>query len=79
MREKNTYLDELEPKKISIKDLKESDYLITMGYEAKQKCPNKWGVKHIKWDIENPKNKSEEKVREITNEIEEKVKKYLGK
>ncbi|MFA5032975.1 MAG: arsenate reductase ArsC [bacterium] len=51
------------------------DYIITMG--CKDICPFYPGAKRVEWDIPAPKEKPIEEFREIRDEIEKKVIKFI--
>ena len=54
--------------------LRNSDKIINMGCMDKTFCPTLFIPKVIEWGIEDPKGKPIEKVREIRDEIERRVK-----
>jgi protein-tyrosine-phosphatase len=77
MREKGIDLSENTPKPIDLKQLQESDVMITMGCGAEGFCPAPLLERVIDWNIEDPKGKPIEKVLEIRDEIERKVLKLI--
>jgi arsenate reductase (thioredoxin) len=54
--------------------MRNSDKIINMGCMEKNFCPTLFIPKVIDWGIENPKDKPIEKVREIRDEIERRIK-----
>ena len=54
--------------------MRNSDKIINMGCMEKNFCPTLFIPKVIDWGIEDPKDKSIEKVREIRDEIERRIK-----
>ena len=46
---------------------------VNMGCMEKEACPTLFIHNLVEWNIENPKGKSIEKVREIRNDIEQRV------
>jgi protein-tyrosine-phosphatase len=54
--------------------IRNSDMIINMGCMDKNFCPTLFIPKVIEWGIEDPKGKPIEKVREIRDEIERRVK-----
>jgi len=54
--------------------MRNSDKIINMGCMEKNFCPTLFIPKVIDWEIEDPKDKSIEKVREIRDEIERRIK-----
>jgi protein-tyrosine-phosphatase len=55
----------------------EADKIIVMGCSAQGFCPAPLLNKVIDWEIEDPKDKPIEKVRDIRDEIERRVKKLI--
>ena len=54
--------------------MRNSDKIINMGCMEKNFCPTLFIPKVIDWGIEDPKDKPIEKVREIRDEIERRIK-----
>ena len=54
--------------------MRNSDKIINMGCMEKNFCPTLFIPKVIDWGIDDPKDKSIEKVREIRDEIERRIK-----
>lgn len=61
------------PKVITNQMVQEADMIIVMGCSAEGFCPAPFLNKVIDWGIEDPKGKPIEKVREIRDEIERRV------
>ena len=78
MREKGIDLSANKPKLITNEMVKKADKTIVMGCSAQGFCPAPLLNKMIDWGIEDPKDKPIEKVREIRDEIERKVKNLIG-
>jgi len=74
MREKGIDLSTNHPKLISNQMVQEADDIIVMGCSAEGFCPAPLLNKVADWRIEDPEGKPIEKVREIRDEIERKVK-----
>ena len=74
MTEKGIDLSENKPKLITSEMVQEVDMIIVMGCSAEGFCPAPLLNKVIDWEIEDPKGKPIEKVREIRDQIERKVK-----
>ncbi len=53
--------------------LKESNYLITMGCAITKFNPAQYGVESHEWDLTNPDGRDMETVREVRDEIESRV------
>ena len=62
------------PKDLSEDMMRNSDTIINMGCMDKNFCPTLFIPKVIDWGIEDPKDKSIERVREIRDEIERRIK-----
>ena len=58
--------------------IRESDKVVNMGCIDKNFCPTIWLPKVIEWNIEDPKGKSIEEIRQIRDEIEKKVKEIVA-
>jgi protein-tyrosine-phosphatase len=56
---------------------KEADIVIVMGCGAEGFCPAPLLNKVVDWEIEDPKGKPLEKVRQIRDKIERKVKELI--
>ena len=78
MKEKGFDLSSNEPRAIEPGELEGCDYVITMGCSAKGLCPATWEGTDLEWDLDDPGEAEIEKVREIRNEIEERVHSLLG-
>ena len=74
MLEKGMDLSANKPKLITNQMVQDADTIIVMGCSAEGFCPAPLLNKVIDWGIEDPKGKPAEKVREIRDEIEKKVK-----
>jgi len=77
MRERGIDLSSSRPKMLSIEMVSEADLVVTMGCSVEEVCPApliaRMQKKLVEWNIEDPKDKPIEKVREISNEIEHRV------
>jgi arsenate reductase (thioredoxin) len=65
------------PKEIAAKMAMDVDLIVTMGCNAQGICPGPFFKPTIEWKLDDPKGQSIEKVREIRDEIERKVKQLL--
>lgn len=77
MREKGIDISRNKPKLLSTKMIQEADVIIVMGCGAEGICPAPLLNKVTDWELEDPKGKPIEKVREIRDEIERRVKKLV--
>jgi arsenate reductase (thioredoxin) len=57
--------------------IRNSANIVNMGCMEKKSCPTLFLYNLLDWNIEDPKGKSIEKVREIRNEIEQRVKELI--
>ena len=78
MKEKGIDLSSNIPKLITAKMAKEVDLIVTMGCNNQGICPGPFFKPTIDWTLEDPKGKPIEKVREIRDEIERKVKQLIA-
>ena len=77
MKEKGFDISKTQPKLITGQMVKEADVIIIMGCSARGFCPAPMLNKVADWQIEDPKGKPTEKVREIRDEIERRVKNLI--
>jgi protein-tyrosine-phosphatase len=61
------------PKLLTPKMMEEADLIVTMGCGTAELCPGPFFRTSVDWGLEDPKDKPIEKVREIRDEIERKV------
>jgi protein-tyrosine-phosphatase len=78
MQEKGIDISKNKPKQIITQMVKDADTIIVMGCSAHGFCPAPLLNKVIDWNIEDPKGKPLEKVREIRDKIEKKVRELIG-
>ena len=77
MLEKGTDISKNKPKLINAQMVQDADKIITMGCSAEGFCPAPLLKKVIDWELEDPKGKSIQKVREIRDDVERRVKKLI--
>ncbi len=77
MLEKGFDLSKNKPKLITGQMVQEADMIIVMGCSAQGFCPAPLLNKVTDWGIEDPKNKPIEKIREIRDEIERRVRELI--
>ncbi len=77
MQEKGIDLSANKPRLITNQMVQEADVIIVMGCSAEGFCPAPLLNKVLDWGIEDPKGKPIEKVREIRDKIERKVRLLL--
>ena len=77
MKEKGIDISKNKPKLINNQMVQEADIVIVMGCDPQGFCPAPLLEKVVDWKLEDPKGKAIEKVREIRDEIERRVKKLI--
>jgi protein-tyrosine-phosphatase len=78
MKEVGIDISKQKSKELTDEMIRESDNVVNMGCMDKNFCPTIWLPKVIEWGLEDPKGQSIEKVREIRNEIEKRVKELVS-
>ena len=78
MKEVGIDISKQKSKELIDEMIRESDNIINMGCMDKSFCPTIWLPKVIEWGMKDPKGQSIEKVREIRDEIEQRVKKLVA-
>ena len=58
--------------------MRNSTMTVNMGCMEKEACPTLFFYNLLEWNVEDPKGKSIEKVREIRDEIEQRVKELVA-
>jgi arsenate reductase len=78
MKEKGIAISMNKPKLLTPAMAEGADKIITMGCSVEKICPAPLLKNVIDWELEDPKGKPLEKVREIRDEIEKKVLKLIA-
>jgi arsenate reductase (thioredoxin) len=78
MREIGIDISEQKPKILTEDTVKESSVRVNMGCMVKESCATLFIHNVIDWNIEDPKGKSIEKVREIRDVIESRIKELVS-
>ncbi len=78
MKEVGIDVSKQKSKELTDEMIRECDNVVNMGCMDKNFCPTIWLPKVIEWNLEDPKGKPIEKVREIRNEIEKRTKKLAA-
>lgn len=73
MRELNIELGDRTPREVTSHELQAVDLVVTMGCSASDVCPATWNGESRDWGLDDPHGQSPEDVREIRDEIEERV------
>ena len=74
MKEVGIDISKQHPKELSEEIIRSSILNVNMGCMDKTECPAVFLGKYVDWNIEDPKDKQIEQVREIRNNIEDKIK-----
>jgi arsenate reductase (thioredoxin) len=70
-------ISERRPRRLSREDAEWADVVVTMG--CGDECPYIPGKRYLDWDLEDPKGKSLDAVRETLDEIERRVQALVAK
>lgn len=76
MRDKGMDLAAAKPQKLTTELASDAQWLITMG--CGDECPVVPGARRDDWPLEDPKNKPRERVGEIRDDIEARVKHFIS-
>ncbi len=77
MKEKGIDISMNKPKLLTFQMANDVDLIVTMGCNDQGVCPGPFFKETIDWKLEDPKGKSIEGVREIRDDIENRVKKLV--
>ena len=77
MKEKGIDISNNKPKLLTFPMTQDADLIVTMGCDDQGICPGPFFKPTIDWKLEDPKGKPIEKVREIGDDIERRVKKLI--
>ncbi len=78
MKEVGIDISKQKSKELTDDMIRDSDNVVNMGCMDKNFCPTIWIPKVIEWNLEDPQGKSIEKVREIRDVIEKRVKEIVA-
>ncbi len=78
MKEAGIDISHQKSKDITEDMMRNSAIIVNMGCMEKESCPTLFLNNVIDWSIEDPKGKSVDKVREIRDEIEQRVKELVS-
>lgn len=78
MKEKGIDISQNQPRLLTLRIAEEADRIITMGCSVEEICPTPLLKNVIDWGLEDPKGKPIEKVRQISDEIEDRVKELIS-
>lgn len=81
MKERNIDISSQKPKTMTVDMVKKADMVIIMGCSIEEVCPRpivlEMQKKMVDWGIEDPKDKPIEKIREIRDRIENRIKELI--
>jgi protein-tyrosine-phosphatase len=78
MREIGIDISQQKSKEITEEMMRGSEPIVNVGCMDKSFCPTLFLPKVIEWNLEDPKGKSIEEIREIRDEIEKRVKELVS-
>ncbi len=78
MMEKGIDISRNKPKQLTFQMAQDSDLIVTMGCNTQGICPGPFFKPTVDWALEDPKDKPMEKVREIRDDIEQRVKRLIA-
>jgi arsenate reductase (thioredoxin) len=78
MQEKGIDISKNKPKLLTFQMPQESDLIVTMGCKDQGICPGPFFKPTIEWKLDDPKGQPMAKVREIRDEIEQKVQRLVA-
>lgn len=61
------------PREVTPEELREVDYVVTMGCSAQDVCPATWSGENRDWGLDDPDGEDLDAVRAIRDEIERRV------
>lgn len=66
-------LSDRTPREVTFEEVRDADYVITMGCSAEDVCPAGWAGENRDWDLDDPDGRSPDDVARIRDEIRERV------
>ena len=78
MKEKGIDISMNKPKLLTFQMAQDADLIVTMGCNDQGICPGPFFKPTVDWKLEDPKGKPIKKVREIRDEIEQRVQKLVA-
>ncbi|MFC6825892.1 low molecular weight phosphatase family protein [Halopelagius fulvigenes] len=73
MAELGIDLSDRTPREVTVEELSDADYVVTMGCSAEDVCPAGWGGENRDWGLDDPHGEGPEKTAEIRDEIRRRV------
>jgi arsenate reductase len=78
MREVGIDLSGRVPREVTFEEIRDADYVITMGCAAEDVCPAGWAGENRDWDLDDPDGADADAVRATRGEIEARVAALFG-
>lgn len=78
LKEKGIDISMNKPKLLTFQMVQDADLIVTMGCNDNGICPGPFFKPTIDWKLEDPKGKPIEEVREIRDDIEQRVQKLIA-
>ncbi|WP_435180087.1 low molecular weight phosphatase family protein [Halorussus sp. AFM4] len=73
MRDVGIDIGDRTPREVAFEEIRDSDYVLTMGCSAEDVCPAGWAGENRDWALDDPDGKSPEEVARVRDEIERRV------
>lgn len=70
-------ISDRKPREVTFQELRDCDFVITMGCSADDVCPAGWVGESRDWDLDDPDGLPADAVAEIRDDIEVRVRKLL--
>ncbi|WP_232686555.1 low molecular weight phosphatase family protein [Halobacterium zhouii] len=61
------------PREVTFEEVRDADYVITMGCSAEDVCPAGWAGENRDWDLDDPDGRSPDEVARIRDDVEHQV------
>jgi arsenate reductase len=61
------------PREVTFEEIRDADYVITMGCSASDVCPAGWAGENRDWDLDDPDGRPAEAVAAIRDDVEGRV------
>jgi protein-tyrosine-phosphatase len=78
LKEKGIGISMNKPKLLTLQMAQDADLIVTMGCNDQEICPGPFFKPTVDWNLEDPKGKPIEKVREIRDDIERRVQNLIA-
>jgi arsenate reductase len=78
MHEVGIDISDRSPREVTVEELQDSEYVITMGCSADDVCPAGWGGEGRDWGLNDPDGRSPDEVAEIRDEVKRRVGEFFN-